>query len=549
MIRTASFMVLSVSAAMSCAFEDVESHESLASPRQSTPGPGFLPTSPQSPIRHHAHVGSVSAMDDIDGDGIADYLVGHQGGGVSPNVTCVSGRTNQPIYALPQTQLFGGVTYVKLLENVHQVGDMDGDGVRDFGAQVVYGGNQGLMIHSGADGSVLRVYPGTSIYFANEFRGIGDVDGDGLSDVLIFVGYGSGSSFVGSVEVFSASGASIRLHVGAYYGYGWSFSTAGDDFNADGVEDYLVATGDHGIPAGNEGHTNVYSGATGHMFAVLDHQGDAMHVIGDIDGDGRRELAIGQKGTVHPSPSNVVPYSLATQSPIYELLGKPTTLPPYWGEYLARSDDVDHDGIDDLLVGHQSQLYGNVVVHSGASGHTVGKYFGQVATPYHFHGFGKLADAVDRTGDGVPDPLIASSSDAFLFDGSAQLLTNDVYEISIATGGKVTTRIDAGAQHFGAKYVLMFGASGWWPGFQERNALVPLNKDSITQYFLDNPNSAIAPANSGYLDHQGRATSPLTIPANFMGLAAGTVLTMTCLVVDAHGRVTASLPTGVELID
>lgn len=132
----------------------------------------------------------IDGIDDYDGDGLVDVLIGAGASGGYGNGHVLTCR---------------GVDGTVLLDVRHEgdpwendfpvtlanVGDVDGDGRSDFAAQswLEYGlhDKQGVVyVHSGRDGTPLKVLLGASGYssfFGASIAGGEDVNGDGLSDI------------------------------------------------------------------------------------------------------------------------------------------------------------------------------------------------------------------------------------------------------------------------------------------------------------------------------------------------------------------------------
>jgi glucose/arabinose dehydrogenase len=222
------------------------------------------------------------AVGDVNHDGVPDIITG-PGPGAGPNVKVIdgaSGALNRSFFGLPP-RFLGGV-YVA-------AGDVNGDGFAD----IIVGAGTGsiITVFDGATGGLIRIFsalpPG--------FRGgvsvaAGDLNGDGRADIIAGAGPGS----PGAVIAFNGvTGAPIT----AFFPYGPAFRggvfVAAGDVDGDGVADIITGPGVGAVSlvrVFNAGGTHPLS-----SFLALppaSHGGARVAAV-DVTGDGKDEVVVG----------------------------------------------------------------------------------------------------------------------------------------------------------------------------------------------------------------------------------------------------------------
>ncbi|MBI4718269.1 MAG: VCBS repeat-containing protein [Planctomycetes bacterium] len=251
---------------------------------------------------------TVTIVGDVNGDGCDEILTG------AGRYDVPGGQTNAG-----KVYLFSGLDGQLLHHWVGQrgafgvvlasAGDVDVDGVSDivvaaYGSFTAAGPWAGrVYVYSGATGETIWVWDGdrANDQFGWSVAGPGDLDGDGHADVVVGQkGHDSWRTFGGRVNAFSgATGKRLWFREGDVIGdqLGWSVAGAGD-FNGDGTPD-VVAGAPRGVPA----YVCVFSGVDGSTLARIegwtgsyDAFGAAVGGVGDVNGDSFSEIVLGAYG-------------------------------------------------------------------------------------------------------------------------------------------------------------------------------------------------------------------------------------------------------------
>jgi hypothetical protein len=373
-------------------------------------GPGFS-----------AYGHAVVLLGDVDGDGLGDYALGdpydNTNGVDAGLVELRSGADHSlidTVYGGAAGDLFGWA--------LAGPGDVDGDGVPDWAASspratgslgVIEGGR--VVLHSGATSTALFTWRGThqGHKLGEQLFAIDDLDGDGLDDILYdrndVLGSTPGLASVRS----SATGAVIHELFGNVNGefFAGVIAPAGD-MNADGLADIAV-TALRWMGVYFDERCQVYSGDDGtllHDFGDVVPQsgpsaawtGPPIAPLGDVDGDGYGDLAVGDSDGI--SFLDVRVFSGATGAELWSL-PKPAGF-DHWGRALLAWPDLDGDGIEDLAIAAPAAGgdHGRVRIVSGVDGATLHDL--QASLDVKQLG-GSMARGPDLSGDGVDDVLMA----------------------------------------------------------------------------------------------------------------------------------------------
>lgn len=290
---------------------------------------------------------ALASLGDIDGDGLAELVATGSSGFSQPNVISAFAGSDG-------TQLWSATGPAAYVPRLASPGDVDGDGVADVASSGVNDGS--VVVLSGASGAAAWTVTGSvADGFGFGLASHADVDGDGVLDLAV------GSLKEDSVPVRVLSGATgiesaLILPGAGDQAFGRALGAPGD-LDGDGVGDLMVGVGS-GVLGPH--HVSVVSGASGLELFELQPPGiGALWYLitlvgtGDWDGDGIPDLAVGApRGESNPpfgGTGSVAIYSGATGG-LMSWLHAPVDAADL-GSALAGGLDVDGDGAPELAIG------------------------------------------------------------------------------------------------------------------------------------------------------------------------------------------------------
>ncbi len=428
---------------------------------------------------------AVAGAGRVNGDGYADILVGADKGGTDKQgwaglfLGSNGGPQSAPAWTAigeKKGDLFGGA--------LDGAGDVNNDGFMDIivgasnfeglapsdeageGAAYVYYGSAtgpGAAWDWKVEGDLQAAKMGAAV------AGAGYVNGDAYADVIVGMpGFANGDFFnAGAAFVYFGSEDGLDTAYGWLdYGeqagaqFGLEVNPAGD-VNGDGYDDVLVGAPYYDFDIYVDAGAvylylgNQFSLSNVHAWSYIGYRGDdrlgtSAAGVGDLDGDGCDDIAIGAPGYNEGSLLNAgIAYVFygcqGTLSGLNDIPDWDFTLDQAGanvGIDVSGAGDTNHDGYDELLVG--AHLYDDEQANEG----TVYAFFGgpdgivdhpvwQVDGNKNDTYFGYAVDgAGDTNGDGFSDVLIGAPTfrvneiikgAAFVYLGSFEAIINHIH--------------------------------------------------------------------------------------------------------------------------
>jgi len=226
--------------------------------------------------------------------------------------------------------------------------------------------------NSSVTGDVLwekEIFAG-SVYNQSNIITIKDIDSDGYQDIAVGTAWGDRSI----IAISGKTGATIWKHdTHEYGGGGWVYQVSSDfDYNDDGLEDVLAATGND---ADNTGPKRVYclDAVTGNSIWETNTGGPVFSVLGveDFNNDSKPDVVAGASNQ-DESQGKIYGIDGSNGNILWTYLVNSTSV---WA--LLQLDDVNNDGINDIIAGDFSGNYYLInpvdgsVIYSSSIGYNV----------------------------------------------------------------------------------------------------------------------------------------------------------------------------------
>jgi len=350
--------------------------------------------------------------------------------------------------------------------SVSGAGDVNGDGYADFimgafygSGYVVFGTDQGFPAElavsalDGTNGFTLNGINGDGRF---SVAGAGDVNGDGIDDVVVaapqtmgaYVLFGTDQGFPAVFDLSTLDGDSgFVVSTGSYDVYSASYTVSGaGDVNGDGYGDiivgyacsepnclgkaYLIFGSGQGFVSPVD--VDALDGSNGFIIEGVDHfsqLGTSVSGAGDFNGDGIDDIIVGTRGLIDlPTGDSFVVFGSNQGFPavlrVSELDGgngvRIFGSPAFTDHHVSDAGDVNGDGIGDVIIGapDDNYPYGRSYVLFGARGGLSAQL--HVSTLNGANGFalnGVIPDgragytvsgAGDINGDGIADIVVGT---------------------------------------------------------------------------------------------------------------------------------------------
>ncbi len=440
-----------------------------------------------------------------------------------------------------------------IAEKIARVGDLDGDGVSDILTSVDEGPlDKGVIfLFSGKGGRLLRSWVGDKKWgcLGVSLRGMGDVDGDGVGDFIA-------GSLGGYARVYSGKSGKLIYNVegNSYFGFGQHVGCLGD-VNRDGVPDFGVGAFREPANGYDSGAVYVYSGKTGKLLKKIPGRaaqvqfGTDMDGIGDANKDGYDDFVVSSgrslQGLFYWGSAELFSGKDFSRITLFD----PKTPEHHFGTWCRCAGDVNGDGLNEILFSGYRKAY--ICDWKGKILYTLEgeKEYGP--------GYGSmLAGGGDVNGDGLADVIVGGHVNpphplaVSVFAPGFTPLKADKKTLSLSKGESLQFSLVAGKFRKNHVYWMLGSLSGTMPGLPLGVVKLPLKWDPYMNATVTSPWGLPMVNPIGLLDYQGKAVAGFKVDPRFPTALVGAVFYHSFLTFDfVKGRIDlASNPVAVKIL-
>ena len=255
----------------------------------------------------------------------------------------------------------------------------------------------------------------------NAVNGAGDVDGDGFDDVIVGIRFDDTVGLnTGAARVYSGfDGSLIHAFFGDSAGDYFGSSVCGlGDLNGDGHADLAVGA-ERDAPNGPaSGSVRVFSGIDGALLHFLAGNaassfGASVAAAGDVNGDGVPDIIVGapDDSSAGFQAGAIRVFSGANFALLHGILADDSL--DQLGNSVSGVGDVNGDGFDDFIVGApgdepNGSFSGRARVYSGFDASVLFSFDGDASND---HLGRSVSGAGDVNADGIPDFVVGAHQD------------------------------------------------------------------------------------------------------------------------------------------
>ncbi|MCX2764795.1 HYR domain-containing protein, partial [Aquimarina muelleri] len=273
---------------------------------------------------------SLDSAGDINNDGINDIIIGARAARFTNNsgkCYIIYGKSTTFPALIEGDDLNGTNGFIikgdadgeGIGNGVAGLGDVNGDGIDDVGfnggntnkTYILFGKTGGFssVIATATINGITGFYVDVSSFSSKNITGVGDVNNDGINDILFGnkrLFFGKNTGFSVAEDITSLDGTNGVEFTGNY-----RISSAGGDFNKDGIGDLIVGRlGSIVIIYGKNTPwsptLNPFSLPLSEAFVIdrINPRDYSVSDLGDINGDGITDVIIGEKETLYYDSSS-----------------------------------------------------------------------------------------------------------------------------------------------------------------------------------------------------------------------------------------------------